>query len=145
MSHALKLAETARKLDEVPVGAVITHRGVIVGEGFNRRETDQNPVAHAEILAIEAAAKKLGSWRLIDCVLHVTLEPCPMCLAACQQARIQEVVYGAQDSKGGALSLGYKLHEDARTNHRFLVRHEPDEASSQILKDFFAAKRTRDK
>jgi len=141
MSEALKLAREALTHDEVPVGAIITQNGIVVGRGFNRRETDQNPTAHAEVLAIQDAAKNLGSWRLLDCVLHVTLEPCLMCLAACQQARLSKVIYGAKDPKGGALSLGYPLHEDMRTNHRFTVRYEACEASSQILKDFFAAKR----
>jgi tRNA(adenine34) deaminase len=119
----------------------VLHDEKIIGRGYNLRETQNNPIAHAEILAIQDAARALGSWRLLDCTLVVTLEPCPMCLAACQQARIKEVVYGATDPKGGALSLGYPLHEDKRFNHRFTVRHEENAACQRILKDFFASKR----
>lgn len=109
--------------------------------GHNRRETDQNPVSHAEIEALVQAARTMKSWRLAGCTLYVTLEPCPMCLAACQQARIKRVVYGAQDPKGGALSLGYRLHEDTRTNHRFEVQHLPVAQCGAILSEYFALKR----
>lgn len=141
MQEALALAQQAAMEDEVPVGAIVLHKGSIVGRGYNRREKDDNPIAHAEMLAIQDAARSLASWRLIDCELYVTLEPCPMCLAACQQARITRVLYGAIDPKGGALSLGYPLHEDTRTNHRFSVSHEPNAQCGQVLKDFFARKR----
>jgi tRNA(adenine34) deaminase len=141
MKEALKLAEQASSEDEVPVGAVVMLSGKIVGRGYNRREQDQNPLAHAEILAIQDAAKNLKSWRLNDCELIVTLEPCPMCLAACQQARIKEVIYGAKDPKGGALSLGYSLHEDPKTNHRFTVRFEETPECGKILSQFFEKKR----
>ncbi len=142
MNEALALATQAAALGDVPVGAVVLHDGKVIGRGFNRREADQNPVSHAEIEAIREAAKAIGSWRLIDCDLVVTLEPCPMCLAASQQARVRTVVYGAEDPKGGALSLGYRLHEDARTNHRFKVDFKPDERCSQILKNFFKRRRS---
>ncbi len=141
MEEALALARQASLCGEVPVGAVVLLNGRIIGRGFNLRETDQRPTAHAELLAIEDAARTLGSWRLIGCSLVVTLEPCPMCLAAAQQARLSEIYFGAVDPKGGALSLGYKLHEDPRTNHRFKVIHVPDERCGQILKDFFQARR----
>lgn len=142
-AEALALAARASGEDEVPVGAVIVHEGKIIGRGYNRREQDEDPTGHAEIMAIREATRALGSWRLIDCVLVVTLEPCPMCLAACQQARIPRVVYGAPDPKGGALSLGYRLHEDARTNHRFSVEQDVAHgaACGQVLKEFFARKR----
>ena len=98
MQEALALAREAAEADEVPVGAVvISPDGRIVGKGHNLRERDQSPIAHAEILAIQEAAKTQGTWRLTDCLLVVTLEPCPMCLAACQQARIAIVVFGAND------------------------------------------------
>lgn len=144
--EGLKLAHRqallAAKRDEVPVGAVIVSAdGKVLARAYNLREHQHNPVAHAEVLAIQKAARKLKSWRLLDCTLYVTLEPCPMCLAACQQARLTRVVFGATDPKGGALSLGYRLHEDQRTNHRFKVEHLPHEASSQVLKDFFRVKR----
>lgn len=142
MQEALALAEEAAAQDEVPVGAVVVFEGKIIGRGFNQRETKQSPTAHAEILAIEEAAQSIGSWRLIDCLLYVTLEPCPMCLAGAQQARLKEIVYGATDPKGGALSLGYKVHEDLRTNHRFKVRYLETPACSQVLKEFFSKKRS---
>ena len=144
MLQALGLAREAAQENEVPVGAVIVCEGELVGEGYNRREMDQNPCSHAEIEAIIEASGHLGSWRLTECTLYVTLEPCPMCLAACQQARIKEVVYGAVDPKGGALSLGYRLHEDLRINHRFEVRLEQMADCGQVLKDFFARKRAHD-
>ena len=141
LDEALVLAREAAKADEVPVGAVVVQNSKIIGRGYNRREQDQSPIAHAEILALTEAAKKLGSWRLLGCTLYVTLEPCPMCLAACQQARIDGVVYGALDAKGGALSLGYKLNEDLRINHRFPVKFEESPACSHILTEFFKKKR----
>jgi tRNA(adenine34) deaminase len=94
-------------------------------------------------MAISEAARRLGTWRLTDCVLVVTLEPCPMCLAACQQARIGEVIYGTADPKGGALSLGYCVHEDSRTHHRFPVSHSETDECREILRDFFRKKRTK--
>jgi tRNA(adenine34) deaminase len=141
MHEALKLAREAAARDEVPVGAVIIRDGKIIGRGSNRREEDDDPVAHAEILAIREAARSMGDWRLIDCTLVVTLEPCPMCLAAAQLARVSKIVYGATDPKGGALSLGYKLHEDARTNHRFTVELTETPECGAVLKEFFSAKR----
>src|SRR5690606_23511034 len=123
MDRALTLAQEAANKGEVPVGAVLVLDGRIVGEGCNQRETQHDPLGHAELIAIAGAARSLESWRLLNCELYVTLEPCPMCLAACQQARVQRVVYAAQDPKGGALSLGYSMHEDVRTNHRFEVEY----------------------
>lgn len=101
LAKALDLAREAALDDEVPVGAVIVRDDKIIGSGRNTREKDQNPIKHAEMIAIEEAARALGSWRLIDCDLYVTLEPCPMCLAACQQARVRRVVYAAKDESGG--------------------------------------------
>lgn len=141
LSEALKLAQKAAAEDEVPVGAVVIHEGKIIGRGYNRREQDHNPLAHAEILAIQEATQALKSWRLNECALVVTLEPCPMCLAACQQARIAEVVYGAKDPKGGALSLGYSLNEDSKTNHRFPVQHVDEPGCGAVLTEFFKKKR----
>jgi tRNA(Arg) A34 adenosine deaminase TadA len=141
MDQALELARRAASEDEVPVGAVVVHEGKVIGRGYNRRERENNPCSHAEIEAILEATRVLGSWRLEGCLLVVTLEPCPMCLGACQQARVAEVVYGAVDPKGGALSLGYKLHEDTRLNHRFTVRLEESAECGQVLREFFARKR----
>jgi tRNA(adenine34) deaminase len=142
LDEALGLADQAAREDEVPVGALLVDaKGEILGRGYNRRETDQSPLAHAELLALDEASRGLQSWRLTGATLVVTLEPCPMCLAACQQARIDRVVYAAEDPKGGALSLGYRLHEDPRTNHRFPVIRVPDERCGAILTEFFRKKR----
>jgi tRNA(adenine34) deaminase len=141
LREALAEAKRAGDEDEVPVGAVLVHAGKIVGTGRNARERLRSPTSHAEIHALEAAAKALGSWRLADCALYVTLEPCPMCLAACQQARVARVVYGAKDPKGGALSLGYALHADERTNHRFAVEYLEDAECGGVLTEFFRRKR----
>lgn len=141
LREALEDAKLAATEMEVPVGTVLVQDGVIISRGRNQREKLQSPISHAEIHALIDGAKHLGSWRLLGCTLYVTLEPCPMCLAACQQARLTRVVYGAKDPKGGAISLGYPLHEDARTNHRFLVEHVPDVASGEILTAFFRNKR----
>lgn len=141
LREALAEAKLAGGEDEVPVGAVLVREGKIVAKGRNARERLQSPTSHAEIHALEAAAKALGSWRLSDCELYVTLEPCPMCLAACQQARVSRVIYGAKDPKGGAISLGYPLHEDARTNHRFRVDFVADGECGGVLTEFFRRKR----
>ncbi len=145
LREALKRAEHASTQDEVPVGAVVVREGQIIGEGFNHRESDQNPVGHAEIMALQAAAKAIGSWRLVDCDLYVTLEPCPMCLAACQQARIRRVIYGAKDEKGGALCLGFHVHDHPKLNHQFEVLYSPLEECSTILKEFFSRRRSEKK
>ena len=105
MQRALELADEAAALEEVPVGAVIVHKptGRIIGEGYHRRETDRSPLAHAEIMAIDQASRTLGGWRLLDSVLYVTLEPCPMCAGAILHARLDQVVFGTRDPKGGAV------------------------------------------
>jgi tRNA(adenine34) deaminase len=120
MQLAIEQAERALSLNEVPIGCVILHQptGRIVGKGFNRRETDQDPTAHAEIIAIRQASRELKSWRLIDCTLVVTLEPCPMCAGAIVNARIPKLIYGCADPKGGAVRTLFQLCEDARLNHR---------------------------
>jgi tRNA(adenine34) deaminase len=141
MDLALEQARLAFEGDEVPVGAVVVHEGRVIGVGYNLRETRQSPIAHAEIVAIEQAATALGSWRLVDCDLYVTLEPCPMCLGASQQARIRKVIFGALDPKGGALSHGYDLHKDKRFNHRFEAVYARDPRCEEILREFFKRKR----
>lgn len=105
MARAIELANYAAQLGEIPIGAVVVNKtsGEIVGEGYNRRECDKSPIAHAEIIAIEAASKKLGGWRLIDCDLYVTLEPCPMCCGAIINSRISTVYFGAYDKKAGSV------------------------------------------
>ena len=156
MRRALDLAAEAAEADEVPVGAVVVHTppagpgeedvGLVaprvVGEGFNQRETLNDPTAHAEVLALTQAAQSLGSWRLDDCVLYVTLEPCPMCAGACVNARLPAVVYGAADPKAGACESLFRLTDDARLNHRCAVLGGVlAEPCGAILTDFFRGKR----
>jgi tRNA(adenine34) deaminase len=143
MDIALTEAEHAYKAQEVPVGAVlVSPNGDILSKQFNLKESQHNPTSHAEVLCLIEGAKKLQNWRVSDCTLYVTLEPCPMCLAAMVQARIKQCVFGAYDTKGGALSLGYHLHQDKRLNHRFSimggVRHYE---CSKLLSQFFKERR----
>ncbi len=142
-SMAIDLAHQAYKKDEVPVGAIITNKhGDVLAKTYNTKEQTQNPCHHAEILAIEEASKQLGSWRLVDCDLYVTLEPCPMCLAALSQARIKNIYFGAYDPKGGAISIGHNLHNDPKLNHRINVyggfKHLE---CSRLVSNFFRQKR----
>jgi len=123
MSEAIALARQASELGEVPIGCVIVHdpSGNVIGRGYNRRETDRDPTAHAEILAMREAGKALGHWRLVDCTLVVTLEPCPMCAGAIVNARIPRLIYGCADPKAGAVRTLYQVCTDARLNHRVEV------------------------
>lgn len=142
MGHALDLAKKAAELGEVPVGAVVVCDGKIVGEGWNLRESRKSALEHAEIMAVSAASRNLGKWRLSDVKLYVTLEPCLMCAGAIYQARIPEVIFGATDPKAGACGSLYKVHEDTRLNHRFLVRNGVlAEECGAILKTFFRQRR----
>jgi tRNA(adenine34) deaminase len=142
MTHALDLAKKAAILGEVPVGAVVVVDGKIIGEGWNLRETNRCALEHAEIMAIKAASQKLNAWRLIGAKLYVTLEPCLMCAGAIYQARIPNVIYGATDPKGGACGSLYKIHEDTRLNHRFLVQKDfMTKECAEILTDFFRQRR----
>lgn len=143
MKLAVEQADLAWKKGEVPVGAlVVSSKGEILSATHNLKESVHNPCGHAEILAIQDAAQKNQDWRLINCTLYVTLEPCPMCLSAISHARISEVVFGAYDSKGGALSLGYHFHKDARLNHRFSMLGGVEHYScSKLLSDFFKTRR----
>src|SRR4051794_3136578 len=109
MQRCLALAETAAAQGEVPVGAIVVHDGNVVGEGYNRRETDRDPLAHAEILAIAAAARTLQRWRLVGCTLYVTLEPCPMCAGALVNARVEQLVYGTRDPRAGAVDTHFAI------------------------------------
>ena len=139
MSEALSLARQAAELGEVPVGAVIVHRGEIIARAANRREADRDPLAHAEILAIRQAARRIGGWRLIGCSLYVTLEPCAMCAGALVNSRIETLVYGARDPKAGFCGSLGNLVQDPRLNHRLEVRQGVrEEASEKLLKGFFA-------
>ncbi len=144
MNWALKLAAQAGQRGEVPVGAVVVHDGKIIGSGANLREEQQNPLAHAEIIAIREAADYLGSWRLEDTTLYVTLEPCPMCAGAIINARIPVVVFGCSDPKAGAVHTLYKLLEDTRLNHRAeVISGVGAEKAANLLSSFFADLRTK--
>jgi tRNA(adenine34) deaminase len=144
MEEALLLARDAEKIDEVPIGAVLVDQNEkIIARGKNFREIQKSPLGHAEIDVINKAAAYLSSWRLNDCTLYVTLEPCLMCLSAMVQARITRCVFGAFDPKGGAISMGYHLHTDQRLNHRFSVTGGILQMEcSALLQDFFKAKRS---
>jgi len=144
MREAMAEARLAEAEGEVPVGAVIVHEGAIIGRGHNRRETTQDPTAHAEMIALREAAEALGSWRLIDSTLFVTLEPCPMCAGALVNARIPRVVWGCDDPKAGATRTLYAIGSDARLNHRFeCVPGVLSEEGGALLTRFFGAIRAR--
>lgn len=142
MERALTLAKKAADLGEVPVGAVLTLDNVIIGEGWNLRETNRSPLEHAEMMAIKEASVKTNAWRLSGMKLYVTLEPCLMCAGAIYQARIPHVIFGATDPKAGACGSLYRIHEDTRLNHRFLVQNGLlAEQCGEILKAFFRQRR----
>ena len=142
MQMALDEAQQAAEQDEVPVGAVIVHDGRVIGRASNQREQLKDPTAHAEMIAITQAAAALGSWRLDDCTLYVTLEPCPMCAGAILQARIPRVVYGATDPKAGAVDSLYQLLGDPRLNHRCqVVAGVLAEPCGALLSRFFQKQR----
>lgn len=142
MRAALRLAAEAAQRGEVPVGAVVVRDGEIVGSGANAREANLDPTAHAEVLAIREASRTVGSWRLYDCSLYVTLEPCPMCAGALVQSRLGALVFGAPDPKAGACGTLYNLCADPRLNHELPVtRGVLAEESGRLLSQFFAARR----
>jgi tRNA(adenine34) deaminase len=142
MRLALQAAQEAAEADEAPVGAVMVAAGKVIAIERNRREEWQDPTAHAELLAIVAAAKTLNNWRLEQCMLFVTLEPCPMCAGAIVQARIPRVVYGTRDPKAGAARSLFQLLEDSRLNHQVEVCEGLlAEECGAILSEFFRTKR----
>jgi tRNA(adenine34) deaminase len=144
MRRALDLARHAAEIGEVPVGAVIweTSTGRVLAEGLNRRETDADPCAHAELLAVREACRVIGDWRLNHCSLAVTLEPCPMCAGAIVNARVGRVVYGADDPKAGACRSLFTLTNDPRLNHRAeLVPGVLAREAAELLRGFFRARR----
>ncbi len=142
MQHAISLAKQAAELDEVPIGAVVFHKNTVVGEGFNHKESTQDPTAHAEMIAIAQAAKHLGRWRLFDCTLVVTLEPCPMCAGAIVNARLDRVVFGAYDQKAGACRTLYTIADDPKLNHRAeVVCGVLETECIDLLQSFFMTKR----
>ncbi len=142
MRAALQQAELALSENEVPVGAVIVRNERIIAAAHNQREQLRDPTAHAEMIAITQAAEAVGGWRLLECTLYVTLEPCPMCAGAILQARIPSLVYGAADPKAGAVSSLFRLLGDARLNHRTeVVPSVLDEDCGRILSEFFSQRR----
>lgn len=144
MNAALVEAQKAYLIGEVPIGAVIVKDNQIIGRGHNLREHLNDGIAHAEVMAIEEACRYLESWRLIDCELYVTIEPCLMCAGAIVNSRIDRVVFGARDSKAGAVRSLYQALEDSRLNHQVAVfEGVRQSACSQIMKDFFKAARKR--
>jgi tRNA(adenine34) deaminase len=147
MREALAEADVAASLGEVPIGCVVVDaNGVELARGHNLRETDADPTAHAEVVAIRSAAKKISSWRLEGCTLYVTLEPCPMCAGALVNARMKRVVWGCDDPKAGAVSTFFGIGIDPRLNHRFEIEKGVlgDECADR-LKRFFAALRAQGK
>jgi len=142
MKRAIELAREAAAIGEVPVGAVVYRGSEIVAEGANNREATQDPVGHAELLAMSLAGKRLGEWRLSDCTLAVTLEPCPMCAGAMVNARLARVIYGASDPKAGACRTLYSIPTDARLNHRVeIIGGVLEEACGDLLREFFRERR----
>lgn len=144
MKMALAEARKAYQRGEVPIGAVVVCNDQVVGRGFNLREQTQDPTSHAEMIALREAAENEASWRLENCQLYVTLEPCPMCAGAILQSRIKRLVYGASDPKAGAVRSLYQLLDDDRFNHQVEVEAGVmEKESAQLLKDFFRELRQR--
>ncbi len=146
MNEALIEARKAYLLDEVPIGAVIVRRGKIIARGHNLRETLKSPLAHAEIIAIENASKKLSGWRLTECDMYVTLEPCLMCAGAIYQSRIVNLYYGTTDEKAGAIDSLFKVLNEPKLNHLVNIKSGILKTEcSQILSNFFKELRKRKK
>ena len=142
MRRALDQAVIAFEQEEVPVGAVVIHNNEVIAEAYNQREMLNDPTAHAEMIAITQAAEALGSWRLLDCTLYVTLEPCPMCAGAIVQARVPFVVYGATDAKAGACDSLFHITGDIRLNHQSgVIGGVMQEDCRAILQEFFRQQR----
>lgn len=142
MKKALAQAEKARDIDEVPIGAVVVQNGKILSRAYNKRNSGKIATHHAEILAIEKACKKIGDWRLEDCQIYVTLEPCPMCAGAIANARIKKLVFGAFDTAGTNKNLITDILKDTRLNHKVdIVGGVLEEECKELLTTFFKAKR----
>lgn len=142
MQEAIAEAELAAAADEVPVGAIIMHNGEIIARAHNLRESGKNALYHAELLAIDAASKALGGWRLMDCTLYVTLEPCPMCAGAMVQARVKRCVFGAYDGKAGAAGTVLQLLQEEKLNHQVEVLGGVlENKCAGLLSAFFRGKR----
>ena len=148
MQEAIAEAQAALAIEEVPVGCVILHVPTdrVIARGHNRRESHGDPTAHAEILALRDAAAALGTWRLNECAMAVTLEPCPMCAGAIVNARMGRLVYGCDDPKAGAIRTLFKICDDPRLNHRVQISAGVmAEKCAQLLRDFFKAQRASGK
>jgi tRNA(adenine34) deaminase len=145
MSRALELAAEAEKKGDVPIGALVVDvGGHIIAEAFNERELREDPIAHAEVLALQRASQKLKTWRLQDCTLIVTLEPCIMCAGALSLSRIDRVVYGAKDPRAGAMGSIYEIHNDQRLNHRVdMISGVLEPECRELLVKFFRNKREK--
>lgn len=142
MNEALKEAKKAYDINEVPVGSVIVKDGEIIARGHNTRERDKNPLGHAEINAIAEASSKLGRWRLSDCEIYVTLEPCPMCAGAILQSKMKRVIFGSYDEKIGSVGSKFNLYYDHKFNHDVLFTGGVSEKEcTEILQKFFEQKR----
>ncbi|MDQ1911209.1 tRNA adenosine(34) deaminase TadA [Paenibacillus sp. GD4] len=144
MQAAIEEARKAEALREVPIGAVVVRDGTIIGRGYNLRETSKDPLAHAELIAIKQASEALDAWRLLECRLYVTLEPCPMCAGAIVQARIPQIVYGTTDPKAGCAGTLMNLLQEERFNHQVdIVSGVLQEECSRLLTDFFRKLRSK--
>lgn len=144
MKMALKLAIKASELGEVPIGCVIVYDGKVIGRGYNRRKTDKNTLSHAELIAIRKASKKVGDWRLEECTMYVTLEPCQMCAGAIVQARIPKVVIGCMNPKAGCAGSILNILQEPKFNHQVEVEKGIlEEECSTVLTEFFKNLRIR--
>ena len=145
MKQALIQAEKAFKSKEIPVGAVVTKDGKVIGRGYNQCEQLNDPTAHAEMIAITAAANTLGDWRLSDCILYITKEPCPMCAGAIMNARISHIYFGMYDEEAGCCGSLYQLCRDSRFNHQSVVQGGVMEADCiSMIKSFFYEQREKE-
>ena len=139
MAQALEQAGLAFEIEETPIGCVIVRGEAVIGRGYNRRHTDKNALAHAELIAINEACAAMGDWRLEECTLFVTIEPCPMCAGAIVQARVPTVVFGAKNPKAGCAGSIYNLLDEPLFNHRAnIVEGVLEEECKRLMKDFFA-------
>lgn len=146
MREALKLARKAAELGEVPIGCVIEYQGKIIGRGYNRRKTDKNTLSHAELIAIRKASRKMGDWRLEECTMYVTLEPCQMCAGAIVQARIPTVVIGCMNPKAGCAGSILNILQVPEFNHQVdIIRGVMEDECSEVLTEFFKALREKSK
>ena len=146
MKEAIRQAKKAWKIEEVPIGCVIVYQGKIIGRGYNRRTTDKNPLAHAEISAIKKASKVMGDWRLEECTMYVTLEPCQMCSGALVQSRIDEVVIGCMNAKAGCAGSVMNLLQVDGFNHQVKITQGVlEEECSSMLSEFFRKLREKKK